>query len=119
MVLLAEGRLSSIGLRMVIAALLYIPDRVVAVIDSSKERKTAQEIVGFGGDTPVLHSLEEAMAFNPDSLLIGITPLGGQLPESWKSIIRDAIGHGLHIASGLKQNCFERVGAECESAADA
>ena len=58
MVLLAEGRLSSIGLRMVIAALLYIPDRVVAVIDSSKERKTAQEIVGFGGDTPVLHSLE-------------------------------------------------------------
>jgi uncharacterized NAD-dependent epimerase/dehydratase family protein len=104
MVLLAEGRLSSIGLRMVIAALLYIPDRVVAVIDSTKERSTAQEIVGFGGDTPVVHSLEEALAFNPDSLLIGITPLGGQLPESWKAVIRDAMGRGLHIASGLKQN---------------
>ena len=104
MVLLAEGRLSSIGLRMVIAALLYIPDRVVAVIDSTKERKTAQEIIGFGGDTPIVHSLEEALAFAPDSLLIGITPLGGQLPESWKAVIREAIGAGLHIASGLKQN---------------
>ena len=103
MVLLAEGRLSSIGLRMVIAALLYIPDRIVAVIDSSKERGTTQEVIGFGGDTPIVHSLEEAMAYRPDSLLIGITPMGGVLPESWRHIIRGALHSGLHIVSGLKQ----------------
>ena len=102
MVLLAEGRLSSIGVRMVIASLLYIPERVVAVIDSTKERGTASEAVGFGGDTPIVHSIEEAMAFNPDSLLIGITPLGGQLPESWRRITREAAASGLHIISGLK-----------------
>ena len=58
MVLLAEGRLSSIGLRMVIAALLYIPERIVAVIDSTKEQSTTQEAIGFGGDTPIVASLE-------------------------------------------------------------
>ena len=103
MVLLAEGRLSSIGLRMVIAALLYIPERIVAVIDSTKERGTSQEVIGFGGDTPIVHSLEEAMKFKPDSLLIGITPMGGVLPESWRHIIRGALHSGLHIVSGLKQ----------------
>ncbi|MBR9976418.1 MAG: DUF1611 domain-containing protein [Bacteroidetes bacterium] len=103
MVLLAEGRLSSIGLRMVIAALLYIPDRIVAVIDSSKESGTTQEIIGFGGDTPIVSSLEEAMKYRPDSMLIGITPMGGVLPDSWRHIIRSALHSGLHIVSGLKQ----------------
>ncbi len=103
MVLLAEGRLSSIGLRMVIAALLYIPERIVAVIDSSKERSTTQEVIGFGGDTPIVHSLEEAMEHRPDSMLIGITPIGGQLPESWRTIIREGLSAGLHVVSGLRQ----------------
>ncbi len=103
MVLLAEGRLSSIGLRMVIAALLYIPDRIVAVIDSSKERGTTQEAIGFGGDTPIVHSIEEALKFKPDSMLIGITPMGGVLPDNWRHIIRGALHSGLHVVSGLKQ----------------
>jgi uncharacterized NAD-dependent epimerase/dehydratase family protein len=103
MVLLAEGRLSSIGLRMVIAALLYIPERIVAVIDSTKERSTTQEVIGFGGDTPIVHSLDEALEYKPDSMLIGITPLGGMLPDSWRTIISEALNSGLHIVSGLKQ----------------
>jgi uncharacterized NAD-dependent epimerase/dehydratase family protein len=103
MVLLAEGRLSSMGLRMVIAALLYIPDRIVAVIDSTKERGSTQGIIGFGGDTPIVHSLEEAMEFGPDSMLIGITPVGGQLPEAWREYIREALAAGLHVVSGLRQ----------------
>ena len=103
MVLLAEGRLSSIGLRMVIAALLYVPDRIIAVIDSTKERQTAQEGIGFGGDTPIVHSLEEAMEYEPDSILIGITPLGGRIPDTWREIIVNAMDTGLHVVSGLQQ----------------
>ncbi|MDT8324814.1 MAG: DUF1611 domain-containing protein, partial [Bacteroidota bacterium] len=62
-----------------------------------------QEIIGFGGDTPIVHSLEEAMQYKPDSMLIGITPLGGMLPEAWRVIIHSALDSGLHIVSGLKQ----------------
>ncbi len=104
MVILAEGRLSSAGLRMVIAALLYIPDRVVAVIDSTKDRKTTEELIGFGGAIPVVHSIEEAMVFEPDSLLIGIMPLGGQVPDSWRTIVERALVFGLHLVSALKKN---------------
>lgn len=117
MVLLAEGRLSSIGLRMVIAALMYIPERIVAVIDSSKVRGTTQEVIGFGGETPIVHSLEEAMKFKPDSMLLGITPMGGVLPDDWRHMIREALDSGLHIVSGLKQplrkdEVFARVAEE-------
>jgi uncharacterized NAD-dependent epimerase/dehydratase family protein len=104
MVILAEGRLSSAGLRMVIAALLYIPDRVVAVIDSTKDRSTTQELIGFGGAIPVVHSLEEALVYEPDSLLIGIMPLGGHMPDSWRSIVEMALVKGLHVVSALKKN---------------
>ncbi len=110
MVLLAEGRLSSMGLRMVIAALLYLPERIVAVIDSTKEKTTAQEAIGFGGDTPIVHSLEEALEYKPDSMLIGITPVGGRLPESWREIIYHAMMADLHLISGLKQ----RLGTDHE-----
>jgi len=103
MVLLAEGRLSSVGLRMVIAALLYAPHRVVAVIDSSKPKATTQELIGIGGDTPIVHSLDEAMQYNPDSLLIGITPLGGVMPDNWITLIQDALRSKLHVVSGLQQ----------------
>ncbi len=103
MVLLAEGRLSSIGLRMVIAALLYIPERVVAVIDSTKARESTSEAIGFGGETPIVESVAASLGHAPDSLLIGITPLGGALPEDWRAIIREAIAAGLNIVSGLLQ----------------
>ena len=102
MVLLAEGRLSSVGSRIVIAALLYIPDRVVAVIDSTKGRGTTQEEIGFGGDTAIVPSLAEALQHKPDSLLIGVTPIGGQLPEAWRDVVKEAIQSGLHIISGTK-----------------
>lgn len=102
MVLLAEGRLSSVSSRIVIAALLYIPDRVVAVIDSTKERGTTQEVIGFGGSTAVVPSLAEALEHKPDSLLIGVTPIGGQLPSAWRETVQEAIQSGLHIISGTK-----------------
>jgi uncharacterized NAD-dependent epimerase/dehydratase family protein len=103
MAVLAEGRLSSIGLRMVIAALLYVPDRVVAVIDSTKTGQTTREAVGFGGETPIVANVQQAMERGADSMLIGITPLGGALPEDWRSIVREGIKGGLNIISGLLQ----------------
>jgi uncharacterized NAD-dependent epimerase/dehydratase family protein len=53
------------------------------------------------------------MQYKPDSLLIGITPLGGMLPDSWRTIIHEALDSGLHIVSGLKQ----RLGKDAEFAA--
>ncbi len=73
----------------------------VAVIDESKAGQTANEVIGFGGDVPVVASLEDAMKFKPEALLVGITPTGGRLPDDLKNMILDAIDKGLDCWAGL------------------
>lgn len=101
MVILAEGRFSSLGSKTANAALLYLPDQVVAVIDSTKAPSTTQETVGIGGPIPIVSSLEESLQYQPNTVLIGIAPIGGQLPDDWHPIIAAALEHRLHIISGL------------------
>jgi uncharacterized NAD-dependent epimerase/dehydratase family protein len=74
---------------------------VVCLIDSTKTGQTAGKILGFGGDIPVVGSIEETLDFKPDTLLIGIAPRGGALPSAWRGTVLEAIDHGLNIISGL------------------
>jgi len=83
------------------ACIRYTPERVVAVIDSRHAGRTAAEVLGFGGDIPVVASLAEGLRRKPNALLIGIAPQGGSLPDEWRAMIRGAIEHGLAIWSGL------------------
>ncbi len=103
MVILADGRLSSLGSKTANAALLYLSEQVVAVIDSTKQRTTTQEVIGIGGNIPIVHSLEESLRYSPNTLLIGIAPIGGQLPEEWRAVIKQALDRKLNLISGLHQ----------------
>jgi uncharacterized NAD-dependent epimerase/dehydratase family protein len=79
----------------------YKRRQVVCVIDSTNSGRTVEKVLGFGGDIPVVASLTEAVAYKPDTLLLGIAPRGGALPGPWRRIILGAIDHGLDIISGL------------------
>jgi uncharacterized NAD-dependent epimerase/dehydratase family protein len=79
----------------------YSPERVVAVLDSRHAGKTAAQVIGFGGDIPVVATVEEGLRRAPNALLIGIAPTGGKFPEAWRPIMRAAISSGLEIWSGL------------------
>jgi uncharacterized NAD-dependent epimerase/dehydratase family protein len=83
------------------ACIRYTPEHVVGVIDASKAGKTAQQVLGFGGDIPVVATLEEGLRLKPNALLIGIAPAGGQLPTSWIRLLARAMEHGLDVWSGL------------------
>ena len=83
------------------ACIRYTPDRVVGVLDRGHAGRTAQQVLGFGGDIPVVATLEEGLALGPNALLIGIAPPGGQLPDSWIALLATAIRAGLDIWSGL------------------
>lgn len=100
-VILAEGSFGPLSSKTANACLRYIPSEVVAVVDSTAAGRTALDVLGFGGKVPVVASFAEAMIFSPDALLIGIAPAGGQFPETWRSIVVDALRAGLHIWSGL------------------
>lgn len=48
-------------------------------------------------------SPREAVAAGAKTLVIGIAPVGGALPESWLPTLLDALSAGLDLASGLHQ----------------
>ena len=98
---LAEGRFSPLKSKTANAALIYMPGETVAIIDSTKVGKKAEDILGYGGDVPVVASVEEGLKFQPTHLLIGIAPSGGRLPDTWREWIKTAIRNKMHILSGL------------------
>jgi uncharacterized NAD-dependent epimerase/dehydratase family protein len=99
--ILAEGRFGPLTSKTANGFIRYTPDRVVGVLDSTQAGRTAQDVLGFGSDIPVVATLAEGLRRAPTDLLIGIAPQGGQLPESWRGTISGALERGLHVWSGL------------------
>jgi len=58
----------------------------------------------------------EAAARGARSLLIGVAPVGGQLPAAWQGVLLEALEAGLDIVSGLHV-CLETFPALTEAAA--
>ena len=98
---LADGNFGPQTSKTANACIRYTPDHVVGVLDAGKAGLTAQQVLGFGGDIPVVGSLDEGLALQPNALLIGIAPPGGQLPPEWVRWIARSIEHGLDVWSGL------------------
>ncbi len=83
------------------SAVRYLPERVLAVIDSLNAQRTVGDVLGYGGEIPIISTLEEGLSLEPSALLVGIAPTGGQLPESWRPTLEAAIDAGLDVVSGL------------------
>src|SRR5215831_4535387 len=103
-VILAEGAFEWHYGKTATGVIRYGKDTVVAVIDSTRAGMDVPQALGgasFGHGIPVVHDINEALKFQPDSLLIGIAPMGGALPEAWRWQLLAAIDAGLDIISGL------------------
>ncbi|GER88610.1 hypothetical protein KDW_27720 [Dictyobacter vulcani] len=101
--ILAEGALGWHTAKTAVGVIRYAPDTTVAVIDSKHAgMDVAQALQGpVGEGIPVVRDITEALKYEPDTLLIGIAPRGGALPEEWRWQLLAAIEHGLNIVSGL------------------
>ncbi|MCC6349169.1 MAG: DUF1611 domain-containing protein [Candidatus Eisenbacteria bacterium] len=99
--LLAEGHFAPMDAKTAVGVLRYRPDEVVCVIDSTRAGRTAAECVGVGGDRPVVADVESAAARGADTLLVGIAPQGGGLPDDWRSPIASALARGWDVLAGL------------------
>jgi uncharacterized NAD-dependent epimerase/dehydratase family protein len=98
---LADGLFAPRTSKTANSCIRYAPEKVVAVLDPTKAGRRVQEILGFGGEIPIVGSFDEGFAFAPNALLVGIAPQGGRLPDSWRSVIRAAMSHGMDVWSGL------------------
>jgi uncharacterized NAD-dependent epimerase/dehydratase family protein len=102
---LAEDSLNIHGAKTAVGVIRYGGDPVVAIVDSTHAGEDAGAVLGDpdgpARGIPVVASMEAALAYHPDTLLIGIAPRGGQLPGEWRPGLLLAIAAGLEIVSGL------------------
>ena len=99
--ILADGAFGPFTSKTAVGCIRFTPEQVVAVLDTVNAGRTVQDVLGFGGDIPVVASVAEGLTLQPNVLLIGIAPAGGRLPEAWRPVLRAALDAGLHVWSGL------------------
>jgi D-glutamate N-acetyltransferase len=74
----------------------YGADPVVAALDSERSGDLLDGV-------PVVGSVEEALAYEPTTALVGVATAGGRLPEKWRAILKSALAAGLDLESGMHQ----------------
>lgn len=101
--ILAEGSFGPFSAKTAVGVMRYSPDTVVAVIDSTHAGETADQVLGggLGAGVPVVADVVSTLLYGPDTLLIGIAPIGGRLPDAWRPGILRALEAGLTVVSGL------------------
>ena len=102
--ILAEGWFANRHAKTAHGLLRYGRDEVVAVIDSTLAGQRVLEVMPeLRRNAPVVGTLREALEHSPTSILVGLAPVGGRLPEAWMETLREAAKNGLEIVSGLHQ----------------
>jgi|TARA_B110000495_G_scaffold147360_1_gene130241 uncharacterized NAD-dependent epimerase/dehydratase family protein len=101
MIILTDGHSNPITAKTACSVLRYCQNEVIAVLDVAAAGQTAEQLLGAGGNIPVIDNLNAA----PDAktLLIGIAPPGGKTPAHWRPIILSAINRGMNVVSGLHE----------------
>ncbi|MBY0545857.1 MAG: DUF1611 domain-containing protein [Candidatus Obscuribacterales bacterium] len=80
----------------------YAPNPIVAVIDSTQTGKRVCDVIpDIKCDAPLVSSIDDALQFKPDALLLGTAWAGGGMPAQWKPDIIEALEGGMDVINGL------------------
>jgi len=96
-----EGNLFTENGKMGYGALRYLPNPIVAIIDSENAGQNTKDCLSTDRSVPVVDSLDAAISNGAEVLLLGIANSGGKIPESWFPIISSALSKGLSLINGL------------------
>lgn len=99
--IIADGAFGPLTSKTANSCIRYFPERIVGVFDRTEAGKTVPDVLGFGGAIPVVGDFAQGLALGPSAILVGIAPVGGQLPDEWRDWLKLAIERGLEIWSGL------------------
>ena len=81
--------------------------QILGVVDYKHAGQMSNEIVSnCQDDVPIFSDINKAiegLGIKPDFLVIGLSFHGGQLPESHRGNIKQALKAGIHVVSGLHQ----------------
>ncbi|MBN2292967.1 MAG: DUF1611 domain-containing protein [Pirellulales bacterium] len=100
-VILTEGYTDPHRAKTAISLIRYCREEILAVLDKHSQGRSCQDMLGVGGDLPIVASIEDVPG--ADTLLLGIAPPGGRLPVEWRSIILEAIARRMDVVSGMHE----------------
>ena len=72
----------------------YRRESVVAMLDSKRAGETNDGI-------PIVRTVEDALAFDPDTALVGVVTQGGHFPGDWQELLKSCVSRGLDLENGL------------------
>ena len=84
-----------------LAFLRYSQTTTVAIIDAETSGESLAELTKIEQQVPIVKNVQAALTYQPDILLIGIAPSGGQLPADLLAEIALAVKAGLSMVNGL------------------
>jgi len=99
--LLAPGEFSTFDAKTAVCYLRYRQNDVVCVVDPVQSGRTVGEIIGFGGNVPIVASVEAAVSHRADVAIVGIAPQGGRLSEDLYPYVVQCVEAGIDVVSGL------------------
>jgi uncharacterized NAD-dependent epimerase/dehydratase family protein len=74
----------------------YSPHPTVAILDSERVGETHKGIAIVG-------TVADALPYAPTTALVGVATQGGRFPSAWRDLLKDSIGAGLDVESGLHE----------------
>jgi D-glutamate N-acetyltransferase len=99
---LAPGTFASRSAKTAHGVIAYSTDATVVVVDPDHAGLRVRDVVPYlASDAPIVANVPDALRFRPTSLLVGVAPVGGALPRSWRRAIVEALDAGLEVVSGL------------------
>jgi uncharacterized NAD-dependent epimerase/dehydratase family protein len=101
--ILLHGGITGIHGKTGLALLRFAPERCAVVIDRQTAGGNLSELTGIElkHPIPIVATAQEALAFKPQTLALGLAALGGKLPEDWIPDMQTALSGGLNILNGL------------------
>ena len=102
--ILTEGHLDSYVAKTAHGLLRYSKRyNVKGVLDSHFSGQTTDQVVPDCRSIPVYGTLDDALgsAGQVDHLILGVATVGGYVPGNFREIIKEAMGRGIGIISGL------------------
>lgn len=103
MVLLVEGADSPVRAKTAINLLRYCPEEVVAVLDPPHAGQSTLQVLGIESGCPIIAELSQTEGAGANSVVVGVAPSGGGLPEVMRPAIREALEKGWTVYSGMHQ----------------
>ena len=101
LLLLADGCFTTADAKTAACIAMYRPRDVAAVLDATRAGQSVHEVLGFGGDAPIVASIDEALRFQPEIAIVGTAPAGGDLDPMVRAHVAHCLQAGLDVVSGM------------------